>query len=634
MTVLVSSSVLLREELELSGLPAQTVRMQKALRMAETFYAGKTHWVGIPLMDHVRDVLRVLTPFQPDEDAVIACLLHHALEMHTATLVELEQEFGLTLRNLISGVHLLSQVQMQKSRNSVDDLRLMLLSVSDDVRVILIILCDRVSLLEYLADMKSEDRKWICQNMLHLFAPVASRLGIHALKQRMENAAFPVLYPVDASRIAEQVQQLHSQVGNFLAVASQELVSALAEQGIASKVQGREKQLYSIFGKMKAQTYSHINHLYDLFALRILVETEEDCYRALGVVHRVGRPASNRFKDYIAFPKPNGYRSLHTTLARFPAVPEGTFLEVQIRTYAMHREAEYGIAAHWSYKEKGSSQKVLDRTQLQEVLTRQNALEPDAELSGAMVDHIFVLSPAGDIVELPEGATPLDFAFQIHTQLGLSFKAARVNGSIVPLNYELENGDVVEVVRHKHPQPSSEWLSLVKMASSRARLKRYLFSLHRDEYVGRGRDMVNEELKKLHLELLDTDYSILRSWEGRVLTFADREDLLMKIGQGSERVLAVLGRVDALEGKIHAPVRVKKRKQGSVIRNASDISVEGGMPMPIRYAKCCKPHEGTRETIIGFIGRGSLMIHRQKCRMVKASNSAKKVAVKWTIKKL
>jgi len=621
-----SPSSALRSTLLQAASAVLTPGVDKAIALAEHAYAGEIHWSGLPLIEHVEDVLRALLPFEPDEEAITACLLHHVLETGTITVMDLEEEFGSTVRSLIAGVQLLSQVQVQGSRQSIDSLRLMLLSVSDDIRVPLIILCDRVSLLLSLDKMSEEDRKWCCENILYLFAPVAARLGIHALKQRMENGAFPVMYPTDAARIAEQMQDLHARTGDFLPDTARYFQSALDIHDIEANVQVREKLSYSIFSKMRAKSCSHVEQLHDLFALRILVETEADCYRVLGVLHQLGRPVANRFKDYIAFRKPNGYRSLHTTMMRLPGLPEGVYLEVQVRTHQMHREAEYGIAAHWKYKERGSKERMLDRAQLQEALTRQFDLTREGEYS-VLTDHIFVLTPTGEIVELSEGATPLDFAFQIHTDLGLSFKAARVNGDIVPLHYQLENGDIVEIIKHKQPQPSPAWLTFVRMASSRAKLRRHLSLLHREEHIAHGRAILNDFLRKHRLPPIDTDLTILRHVDGLTLTVAECEDMLMRIGQGYDKLPALLQHIDALKD---IPVAAPKQKRPAIKGVRKAIEIEGGLPMPLRYAKCCKPDEGTHDAIIGIISRGSVMVHRKKCRLLKAANVERRVGVKWT----
>jgi GTP pyrophosphokinase len=603
-----------------------SARLEQAVILAEKLYRGREHWTGVSLLDHVLGVLEVLQPFRPDEDTVIACLLQHSLATHAFSLSELEEEFGSSVRSLVSSVHLLSHVTKRTRQSSVDDLRLMLLSVSDDMRVLLLILCERCSVLPALHRISVSERRQVCRDILNLYAPVAARLGIHSLKQRMENLSFPIVYPLDAEWITEQLRQLQGRHGSFLSSASEHMRAALREQGIASDVHGREKLPYSIFMKMKAKSRSSVDSLPDLFALRVIVATEEDCYRVLGILHRLGRPITNRFKDYIAFPKPNGYRSLHTTITRLPGVPDGVLVEVQIRTHSMHTEAEYGVAAHWSYKEGGTAQNALQRVALQQVLTSQQTIAGKGKMS-SLVDHIFVLTPKGDIIELPEGATPLDFAFQIHTTLGLGFRAARVNGRIVSMEYELENGDIVDILTHSSPQPSTEWLTLLKMASSRSRLRRYLHTFHRDEYVARGRVMFNEELRKRHLPPLDADLTILRKIDGATLTIVEREEVLAKIAQGADRLSLILTRVDALTPLlVPVPPTPSKRFQ----RKDAIVEVDGGVPMPIRFAKCCNPQEQNRPRIVGIISRrGEVAVHAAKCRMVLKGNPERRIGVRW-----
>lgn len=603
-------------------------RLDRALRTAKEAYGESAHHTGVTVMRHVLEVLEKLAVFEPDEDAVIACLLHHVLEQKAMTLAELEHEFGPKVRELVSGVHLLSHVTLEGRRKSIEDLRVMLLSVSDDIRVLFISLCDRACKLAYVDNMEPSSAKRLCQDVIQLFAPVAARLGIYSLKHELENGAFPVVHPVDSSRITEQLQHLHAENPQFLDRASSALLSFLTEHQIAATVEGREKQSFSIFQKMHSKSFSSIRDIYDLFALRVIVQTEEDCYRVLGLLHRLGHPLANRFKDYIAFPKPNGYQSLHTTLAGFADLPEDCFLEVQIRTEQMHREAQYGIAAHWSYKEHGATDAAMQKVQLHSMLLSQESVE-DASNETSFADHIFVLTPRGDIIELPEGATPLDFAFQVHTDLGLSFRSAKVNGSIVSLDYELENGDVVEIQKHASPQPTSQWMKVLKMGSSRSRLRRYLYTQDRPKLVTMGREQVNAELKKKGLPLLTTDLSILRVCDGQTLTHHEREDLLLKIGQGSEKASSLLPRLAALKDQIETAPQ-KKKSASRMQRKEAVVGMEGNAPMPIRYAKCCSPDAWPRHNIAGNINReGEVMIHRDYCRMYKQTNPERRIEVWW-----
>jgi len=628
----VNTCDLLVKRIESADIPCNTKRIATAWRHAEQEYEGKTHWTGIPLMDYAIGVLNILLPFQPDEEAIVACLLQHMLDCKGCMLTELEETYGAKTRELVSGAHLLSHVTLRDKRRSVEDLRLILLTVSDDIRTVLLILCDRAFLLECLPQLSTPERRQTAQDVLQLFAPVAARLGMYKLRYKLEHGAFPIVYPNDAERLTEQLQQLRNRYGLFLDDAAARLKDYLQGAGVSVSIEMRDKKIYSIFRKMQQKEATHVQQLYDLFAIRVIVQTESECYQVLGLLHKIGKPVANRFKDYIAFPKPNGYRSLHTTLMHLPGMEdESLCVEVQVRTQAMHHDAEYGVAAHWMYKERGSAAHALQQVQLRSMLSLQQPLEEEGE-SDALADHIYVLTPRGDLVELPKGATPLDFAFQLHTDLGLSFKSATVNGSIVSLDYILENGDIVDVLKNKHPQPSSHWMQLLKMASSRSKLKRYLYAQNRPHYVTEGREMVNEELKKLELPLLDTDLSLLRICDGKVLSMAEREDLLMKIGQRSERILPMLQRLEALNDVLPEK-RVVQQHTASLPKSQTQkwqFEVEGSVPLPTRTAKCCEPNEWPHGPLMGVVGRaGVVVVHRKDCGMIGNANPERLIRVWW-----
>ncbi len=415
--------------------------------------------------------------------------------------------------------------------------------------------------------------------------------------------------------------------GDFLDASAEELRRYLRDQGISAVVYARQKQPYSIFSKMRAKSFSSIENLPDLYAIRVLVEQVDDCYRVLGVLHGRGRPMQNRFKDYIAFPKPNGYRSLHTTLSKMPSVPDGVAIEVQIRTHAMHREAEYGIAAHWSYKEGGGIRKAVQRVQLQEMLKNQEVTSGDTQDQERLLDHIFTLTPKGDIVELAEGATPLDFAFQIHTTLGLAFRAARVNGAIVSLDHALEDGDVVEILTHRVPQPSAHWMQVAKMSSSRTKLRRYLQSMDVTLLLEQGRKVLNAELERRGFPVLDPELSVFRRIDGRHVPFREREELVAKIGQGGDRLSTLLHRVDAL--RVPAAATRAKNARGTLGASAAIIQLDDGLPMPLKYAKCCDPQGQSDIEILGIINRqGVVMVHRSDCASVAKSNPQRQVKLR------
>ncbi len=612
---------------ELLGLlPAGIDRsvVDRAFRDALDVYEAQKHRTKVPLIEHCLDLVGELALFEPDTDLVVVSLLHHVPELHVWNFEEIERRYGQRVRTMIGEVHVLRHLTTHNRRVSLERLRLNFFRVSKDVRVFLMMLCHQLLTMRTLDRYPAVERRRISSDVLHLYAPAAARLGMYSLKQALEDAGFPVLYPVDHERITEQLAALREKHGAFLDQAARSVEKELRDHGLLVHVEGREKHPYSIFQKMRHKTVTHIESIPDLFALRAIVEGDAACYQALGFLHRLGYPVQNRFKDYIAFPKPNGYQSLHTTLIGLPNVPPGIMVEVQIRTPEMHREANIGVAAHWSYKEVGPknaerSRQLVERAFIPEA-------DDDRPRAAGVVDHMFVLTPKGDVVELPEGATPLDFAFQVHTAIGLSFKAAKVNGSIVPLDHRLENGDIVEILRGKDPRPSPRWISLLKTASARNRLKRHLAVQNRPQLLDDGRAALNRELRRLRHDPLDTQFTLLKLIDGKASTILEREDFLVSIGQGSLTAGAALLKLDELILKKESPIPVRIPDGVSVVPR-----VEGSIPMPTKLAKCCKPEGMERHPIVGVIGRsGEVRIHRQNCKMLRAVNPERRIHAHWT----
>ena len=546
-----------------------------ALNWATEQYAGKKHWTGLNLLEHTKSVLTLFLAFEPDEPAIIACILHHILDENRSTLDDVQRRYGPEVRMLVGGAHLLSHVTMENRRMSLEQLRSMFLEVSDDLSVILLTLCDKTSSLDSLDGVPAELRRRVSRDALSVFAPVASRLGIYSIKNALEAGAFPVLYPTDAEHIDEQMAQIHARYGDFLEAVALSLMQFLAKGGVVARIEGREKQPYSIFRKMQSKSISHIGELYDLFAFRVIVQSEAMCYQALGLLHRIGHPVTQRFKDYIAFPKPNGYQSLHTTLTQLQGLPEKVAVEVQVRTEAMHREAEFGFAAHWTYKE--TVDPAEQRRKISEALGFQQAIERGK--TRALHDHIFVLTPKGDIIELPDGATPLDFAFHVHTDLGLSFRGARVNGATVPITYQLQNGDIVEILRYRDPHPSPRWSTLLKTASARTRLRRYLSER------GTGGFLLDD--------VPDVVAPVLR--------------------------------------KPEMPVLKKKKDPRPLPARSSAVRMEGDVQLPVRFAKCCNPQKAkTRGPLIGVVTRqGKVNAHAAACKLAKNATAGRRIGVFW-----
>ena len=543
-------------------------RVEEAFALATAWYGDALHWSGVPVLEHCCAVLHTLLPLKPDDDAVIACLLHHAVDAKHVTLLELEERFGTSVRAIVAGEYLLYQLLSRPRRMSLHSLRRMMVRASDDVRALIIFLCDRVVALGHVDRLSESERRIAARVALKVLAPMAASLGVYLLKHQLEAQAFPLAYPSDAERIVEQQRAVQERFRNFLPQAAKAVAKALEQHGVRATVEYREKQPYSAFTKMSRKGVLKLTSVYDLFALRVIVEREEDCYVALGVLHRFSHPVSHRFKDYIAFPKPNGYRSLHTTLTGLPKAPPEVFVEVQIRTATMHEEAEFGIAAHWNYKEGGSTEHALQRFRLMQQVEKSDDLF--GENMGRDVDSIFVLTPKGDVIELPEGATPLDFAFQVHTDIGLAYRAARVNGGVVALNHTLENGDIVEVLRASNPHPSPRWMKLLRTASARSRLRRYL----------QERDGAEPEAAPVTPHV-----------------------------------------------QPRRPATRKREARPLFLRSAGKgIDVQ----LPLQPAQCCKPERHPGADVIGIVGRGVVRVHAAACKHARTANPERRIHVHWS----
>ncbi len=630
-TSLTSASVLNRVRHALPNIDHK--RIEKAYARATALYGDDRHgFLDQKLIDQVCGVLNVMLEFWSDEDTIIACLLQHVFKKKRMTAAQLEEEFGPAVREIVSCIHLLAHVHFHNRRGSIDDLKKMFISVSNDVRVVVLKLCIRCYTLQNISDVKPAVRAQLCREALDLFAPVAARLGMYRLKHRLEDYAFVVAYPVDHERITEQLDALHKEHGLFMESIVDLLRATLARENIKATVDAREKHPYSIFQKMREKGLTSVRDVHDLYALRVIVPTEGDCYQSLGLIHQLATSVSHRFKDYISFPKPNGYQSLHTCLMRLPNVPHELMIEVQIRTEKMHREAAYGVAAHWSYKEKGSTQKAAHDGKLKNILEQQQRLadaKPTNDASPSkLADHIYVLTPHGDVVELPEGATPLDFAFNVHTDIGLAFRAAKVNGHIVSISHRLENGDVIEIVTGKQAQPSLGWLEELRTSSAKSKLKNYFASKQREDFIVLGRDRLNQELKERKLPVLDPDLTLLKTFDGQELNKHEREDILVKIGMGAVKTATTFR---------HLEIHTKSRRPSTAARSVRQsrrqhiVEIEDGMKMPLRFAKCCSADLlANPPPIRGFVTRsGEVMVHRSNCRMIKNANPERTVKVKW-----
>jgi len=457
-------------------LPAEDIRdIEDALEMALGFYDDCDCHRGDSCFDYVTEVATLLMPRKPDAHTLIVCILQCANKL--GSLEEIEARFGKDVRTTIATLSMLEGECGITPKRTLHQLKRMVITFSKDIRVLLIALHNTLILLKRGDILDKKERSLVARESLEIFGPICARLGIYALKYDLETMAFSFLYPEDAEDLGRSTAELMKIHRSHLDEGKSLIDSILKEENIPSNIVTRLKHPYSIFRKIHRKGVSSPNDLNDLFGIRILVETEEDCYRTLGLIHKRFRPIAHRMKDYIAMPKPNGYQSLHTTVLGVSEVDQSFPVEIQIRTKGMDEEAEYGIAAHWNYKEHGSQTQVIGtawKRRLDKLTELGEGKNEDEEIDGdEIADRIYVLTPKGDVIELRKSATPLDFAFRVHSDIGLRYRHSLVNGKIAPIDYQLENGDVVDVHTWNRPKPSEQWTQVVKTKHARQKLRSY-----------------------------------------------------------------------------------------------------------------------------------------------------------------
>jgi GTP pyrophosphokinase len=588
--------------------------IEHAYHFADWAHSGQTRLSGEPYITHPWNVALIVADMGLDDPSIAAALLHDVVEDTEVEMATIVQEFGEEVARLVEGVTKLRRLQFHTFRQEqVENLRKVLVAMAQDVRVILIKLADRLHNLRTLDPLPEEKRKATALETLQIYAPIAHRLGIWRIKWELEDLAFKHLDPVAYRELARKVEKKRSERVHLIEKAIQQLQRALAEAGLEATVQGRPKHLWSIYQKMQREGVD-IDRIYDLIALRVIVNTEAECYLALGVVHKLWAPLPGMFTDYIAKPKPNGYQSLHTKVVG----PDGEIMEVQIRTWEMHRNAEYGIAAHWRYKEVGDEPQrkpdALDQALawLRELMEMNRDIRDASEFTRSVIgdlfrDQVFVFTPKGDVIDLPKGSTPIDFAYRIHTEIGHRCIGAKVNGKLVPLDYQLQTGDVVEIITSKHPKgPSPDWLRFVKTSLARNRIKRYLKEQSYAENLQRGRELLAEALEKAGLSLGEVLESGKLDELAKAYQLQNANDLLAAIGWGSVSVQSVVNKL-----KPPAP-----KPRVTVVNPTEAVTLPARKgTLLYRLAKCCTPVPN--DPIVGYISRGrGIIVHRTDCRNI------------------
>jgi len=600
--------------------------LRKAYDFADQFHAGQKRISGEPYITHPVAVALILADLELDMDTLVAGLLHDTVEDTGVTLEDLQKNFGSDIALLVDGVTKLSRLEFRsKMERQVENLRKMFLAMARDIRVVLIKLADRLHNMRTLQYHQERKQKEIAQETLEIFAPLAHRLGIYRLKWEMEDLAFRYTNPEKFYELSEMVARTRDKREEYIRNTISTLQDKLGEVKINTEIQGRPKHLYSIYQKMEQQQLE-FHEIYDIMAVRVLVDTVRDCYAVLGTAHTMWVPLPGRFKDYIAMPKSNLYQSLHTTVIG----PQGDPLEIQIRTWEMHRTSEYGIAAHWRYKEGGRGGDV-DRklSWLRQLLDWQKEVKDASEFMETLKidifsDVVFVFTPRGDVMELPAGSTPLDFAYRVHTQVGHRCIGAKVNGKIVTLDYTLKNGNIVEVLTSKQSHgPGRDWLKIVKTPQAKNRIRQWFKKEQRDENIVRGRDALEREIKKQGLDA-DTIKSDRLMEYGRKMNLVGLEDVYAAVGDGTVSASSLANKLrEELTREVkkeQAEERLQDLLQEPWTRPSwgkptQGIRVRGVDNLLIKLAHCCNPVPG--DEIVGYVTRGrGVSIHREDCHNV------------------
>lgn len=630
----------------------QVAFVHKAYELAADAHINQFRKSGEPYIVHPIGVAGILANLQMDDKTLAAAFLHDVVEDTDYTLEDIKERFGEVVANLVDGVTKLGKIEyISKEDRQIENYRKMFLAMARDIRVVLIKLADRLHNMRTMKYMPVHKQQSISRETLEIYAPLAHRLGIYTIKWELEDLAFRYMEPDIYYDLVEQVKIKRREREAMINEAMAELKASLEKAGIKCEIQGRPKNFYSIHKKM-LRDHKELSEIYDLLAIRVLVDTVKDCYGTLGIVHSMWRPIPGRFKDYVAVPKSNMYQSLHTTVLSAGGQP----LEIQIRTFEMHRISEYGIAAHWRYKESGSKtgntgsgDKGFDAklSWLRQLLEWHKDMNDSRDFVNTVkmdifADEVFVFTPRGDVIDLPVNSVPIDFAYRIHTDVGNRCVGAKVNGRIVPLDYKLSNGDIVEVITSKQAAgPSRDWINIVGSSDTRNKIKSWFKKERREENIVKGREMLEKEAKRLGY-----DPKVLASPDklkeaGSKLRIDTDDNLLAALGYGGVTLNTVMSRLVEIykkEQKLNTTkdlsdllAELKPRK--SKAKASHGILVKGEAGLMVKLARCCNPIPG--DPVIGYITRGSgVSVHRADCPNVLSNNpeeQSRLIDVSWDV---
>ncbi len=598
--------------------------LQRAFAFAEMSHRGQKRLSGEDFIEHPVAVAAILADLGMDPITLQAALLHDVVEDTPLAIEDIEREFGSEVANLVDGLTKLDKIKFRsREQEQAENVRKMIVAMAQDIRVLLIKLADRLHNMRTLEVFSRQKQQEKATETLEIYSPLAHRLGVQRIKSELDDLAFRALHPHRFDEIERLVEKREGERQDFVDKVCADLQGKLREMKIKAEVEGRPKHLYSVYEKMVLRG-KEFNEIYDLVGIRVLVDSVRDCYAALGALHAQWRPVPGRFKDYIAMPKFNMYQSLHTTVIG----PEGRPLEVQIRTRQMHRTAEFGIAAHWRYKDRGSK-KADDQAELawlgKMLEWQQESADPREFMEGLKIDlyqgRVFVFTPKGDVIDLPAGSTPIDFAYAIHTEVGHRCVGARVAGRLVPLDYQLQTGDTVEVLASKAPDaaPSRDWLAIVKSPRARNKIRQWFSRERREDMLETGRDLLARALRKHSLPVVRLTTDQLMADVAADLKYPTLDALYVAIGESQvspQSIVSRLARLVSAEAEEEAEEIPAARPVRLARPPAPAIVVQGRSDVWVNLARCCTPVPG--DDIIGFITRGQgVSVHRVDCPNVK-----------------
>ena len=635
----------LEEKLRSAGHGMDLGRIRAAYEMAKLAHTGQLRKDGSPYVSHCVCAADISVDLGLDEDSICAALLHDVIEDTALTHADIARQFGVPVADIVEGVTKLTRVQYtSKEDEQMENLRKMLMAMAKDIRVILIKIADRMHNMRTMDYQTPEKQRTKSLETMEIYAPIAHRLGMQQAKWELEDLSLRYLDPTGYREITEYLNSRMAELEEFMSSVDEKIQTRLKSEGIEASISSRIKHVYSIYRKMYSQKLD-INGIFDLCAFRVIVDSLPDCYNVLGVIHDMFKPVPGRFKDYISTPKPNMYQSLHTTVIGSQGIP----FEVQIRTWEMHHTAEYGIAAHWKYKMDGGGSAVREGDEEKFAWVRrllEDQQESDAQdffhdlKIDMFADEVFVFSPKGDVINLPAGATPIDFAYSIHSDVGNHMVGAKVNGRIVTFDYVLQNGDIVEIRTSKSaPGPSRDWLNIVKSGSARTKIKQWYKKERREENILRGMEMLEDELKHNDLTLDEMQDEEIMAPVLKRLSYATAEDMYAAIGYGGvtaarvanrmrDEQKALLAEKKSVLDKVSAAAERREERAKKEGKAVHGILVEGLDNCLVKFSRCCTPVPG--DEIVGFITRGQgVSIHRKDCQNYRRRSTDRESLGRW-----